>query len=121
MHRLLIPNSHEDIQFLGKKSNSKSLEEILNAGMEEVTDLLPVLFASSHVVLNVLPKSFKFDMVIFEEANRFSIEPSTEIAKLGQQLFAFISQKYKVNFHLFFSRIHHWGVLKGSLWPVTIL
>ncbi|MEO1263255.1 MAG: hypothetical protein AAFZ15_30885 [Bacteroidota bacterium] len=78
-----------DRPFLNNKNSSKSLKDILVGGMEEVTDFLPVLFASSHVALNILPKSFQFDMVIFEEANRFSIEPSTEIAKLAKQLSIF--------------------------------
>ena len=79
-----------DRPFLQKKNSAKPLENLLDgSSIEAVTDFLPVLFVNSHVALNVLPKSFQFDVVIFEEANRFSIEPSTEIAKLGKHLTIF--------------------------------
>ena len=78
-----------DRPLLRKKSPPRPLEELLDGSMEAITDLLPVLFVSSHVALNILPRSFTFDIVLFEEANRFSIEPATVIARLGKQVAIF--------------------------------
>ena len=78
-----------DKPFLKKNSAEKPLEELLDGSMDTVTDFLPILFVSSHVALNILPNSFQFDLVIYNEANRFSIEPSTDIAALGSQLVIF--------------------------------
>lgn len=72
-----------------KKQSPMSLAEIFEDSMDTVTDLLPVLFVTPQVALNIFPNGYKFDLVIFEEANRFSIERSTEIADLGHQLMIF--------------------------------
>ncbi len=71
------------------KKGNVTLGEVMDGGFEAISDFLPVLFVTPHVALNVVPNDFKFDFVIFEEANRFSIEPSTDIAKLGKQLAIF--------------------------------
>ncbi len=65
------------------------LADIFEDSMDAVTDFLPILFVTPHVALNIVPDGFKFDLVIFEEANRFSVEGSTEIANLGHQLMIF--------------------------------
>ncbi|HFA49404.1 MAG TPA: hypothetical protein ENJ95_10345 [Bacteroidetes bacterium] len=68
-----------------KKAAALSLHEVLEGGFEAVTSFLPVLFVTPHVALNVVPKGFLFDYVIYEEANRFTVETATDIAGLGRQ------------------------------------
>ena len=75
--------------FLKRQTTRKPLEELLEGSMDAVTAFLPILFVSPHVVLNVLPGGFKFDLVIFEESNRFSVEPASDIASLGKQVVIF--------------------------------
>jgi hypothetical protein len=65
------------------------LGEIFDQGCDAITSILPVLFVTSHVALNVIPKmNAYFDFVIFDEANRFSVENATSIALLGNQVVA---------------------------------
>ena len=72
-----------------KKQTPLTLAEIFEDSFDAVTDFLPILFVTPHVALNVIPKGFQFDIVIYEEANRSSIEPATEIAALGKQIVIF--------------------------------
>ena len=72
-----------------KKAADVSLDEVLKEGFGAVTSFLPVLFVTPHVALNVVPKGFQFDYVIYEEANRFTVETATDIACLGKQAVIF--------------------------------
>ncbi len=72
-----------------KKQAALSLSDIFEDSVETITDFLPILFVTPHVAMNIIPKGFKFDLIIYEEANRSSIEPSTEIAELGKQVVIF--------------------------------
>ncbi len=81
----------------GRNEGNVPLGEVVDGGFGAISDILPVLFVSPHVALNVVPGDFKFDFVIYEEANRFSIEPATDIAKLGAQLAIFGSDNNNGN------------------------
>ncbi len=68
-------------------AQSLPLEVILEPAFEAVTSLLPALFVTSHVALNVLPqREGFFDLVIFEEANCLSVEEGAAISKLGKRV-----------------------------------
>lgn len=78
-------------QLIFEKSGHKTsydlpLEKILENGFDAVSAFLPVLFVTPHVAMNVLPaKKEYFDFVIFDEANKFSVESATVIVPLGRQ------------------------------------
>ncbi|MBK9016419.1 MAG: hypothetical protein IPM82_21410 [Saprospiraceae bacterium] len=63
------------------------LSKVLEHSFEAVTAYLPILFVTPHVALNELPEGKGyFDYVIFDEANKFSVESATAIAPMGQKL-----------------------------------
>lgn len=72
--------------FLKKRKSTNTVKTLFADSMEAVSSFLPILFVSANVAKNDLPKSFQFDIVVFDESNRFSIEPSTDIAALGKQI-----------------------------------
>lgn len=73
-----------------KQSLHLPMYQVMEAAFDTISVYLPVLFVTPHVALNVLPfKKEYFDFVIFEEANKFSVESATAIAPLGKQLVLF--------------------------------
>lgn len=69
-----------------KQSSHLPMYKILEDGFDAISAFLPVLFVTPHVALNVLPfKKEYFDYIIFDEANKFSVESATAIAPLGKQ------------------------------------
>ncbi len=82
-------------QLVFEKSGSKQsqllpLDKILEEGFDAVSAFLPVLFVTPHVAMNVLPlKKGYFDFVVFDEANKFSVESATVIAPLGKNIVLF--------------------------------
>lgn len=72
-----------------KKAANLELHDVLENGIDAVTDFLPILFVTPTVALNTLPKDSTFDMVVFEESNRFSVESATRIADLGKRIAIF--------------------------------
>lgn len=89
--RALKKKNREAWQMIFEKSASKLTEQaplskIWEHSFEAVTAYFPVLFASPHVVLNEMPQLPDFfDYVIFDEANKFSIETATSIVPLGKK------------------------------------
>ncbi len=72
------------------EAESLPLSEILEPAFDTVSAFLPILFVSSHVALNVLPRlNGYFDYVIFDEANKFSVEHAAAIAPLGKKVAVF--------------------------------
>jgi hypothetical protein len=70
-----------------KSANNLPLSTIFENGFDAVTAYLPILFVTPHVALNELPTSQGyFDYVVFDEANKFTVETATAIAPLGQKL-----------------------------------
>jgi hypothetical protein len=70
-----------------KEAAEKTLGAIFDLGHDAITTFLPVLFVTPNVAANTLPeKEGYFDLVIFEEANQFPVEPASAIAKLGKQV-----------------------------------
>lgn len=79
-------------QMIFDKSGHKTVENLplskaLENGFDAVTAYLPILFVTPHIALNELPElpGF-FDFVVFDEANKFSVETATAIAPLGKKV-----------------------------------
>lgn len=79
-------------QLIFEKSGQKlaanlPLCSVWQEGFDAVSDFLPVLFVTPHVALNELTESRGyFDYVIFDEANKFSVEAATAIAPKGKKV-----------------------------------
>lgn len=72
------------------QANILPLQEILAPAFDAVSAFLPVLFVTPHVALNVLPRQEGyFDYVIFDEANKFSVESAAAIVPLGRKAVLF--------------------------------
>ena len=73
-----------------RQAAAMPLSGVLAPGLDAVTAFLPVLFVTPHVALNVLPnQTGYFDYIIFDEANKFSVEYAAAIAPLGQKTVIF--------------------------------
>ncbi len=70
-----------------QSAETMPLAKVLEQSFDAVTAYLPLLFVTPHVALNEFPAQKEyFDYVIFDEANKFSVETATAIAPMGRKL-----------------------------------
>lgn len=69
--------------------NRLTLRQFFSDSFETVSNFLPLLFVTPHVALNVIPENFVYDLIVFEESNRFSVEMATALAGRGKRVAIF--------------------------------
>lgn len=79
-------------QLIFEKSGQKLVEKmplskVFEKNFDAVTAYFPILFVTPHVALNELPETKGyFDYLVFDEANKFSVETATAIAPLAKKI-----------------------------------
>lgn len=69
-----------------QKTTGLPLNLVLEEGFDAVSAMLPILFVTPHIAENVIPQLENyFDYIIFDEANRLSVENATRISALGKR------------------------------------
>lgn len=69
--------------------NQLPLSKILSENFDVVSDFLPLMFVTPNVALNIIPDDFKYDFILFEESNRFSVEMATALTGKGKRVAIF--------------------------------
>jgi len=70
-----------------QKSSDRHLAHLMMEGWDAISAIFPIMFTTPHNATHVLPqKENYYDLVIFDEANRFSVETANGFANLGKRM-----------------------------------